>query len=198
MTILVKICGVTSVEALDAAIAAGADAVGFVFHEPSPRHLTPERAAKLARRLPRGVLAVAVTLHPEQADVDRVLDAFLPDAWQSDEEDFDRLRLPESIERWPVLRRAADARPLARRVLFDAPVSGSGQHAHWNDAEPIARQSELILCGGLAASNVAQAIAAVRPFGVDVSSGVERAPGIKDCARIRAFIHAARAAAVAE
>ena len=198
MTILVKICGMTSMDAIDAAVEAGAGAVGFVFHAPSPRRLTPWQAARLAERLPKGVLAVAVTLHPAQEEVDRVLDEFRPDAWQTDAEDFGRFDLPAGIERWPVLRaKSAEAAPLARRVLFDASQSGIGRRARWDDAESIARQSELILGGGLDAANVAQAIAAVRPFGVDVSSGVESAPGVKDAARIRAFVQAARAARAA-
>lgn len=195
MTLLVKICGVTTEEAVDAAVEAGADAVGFVLHAPSPRDLDPERAAALARRLPRGVASVAVTLHPRQADVERVLQAFVPDIWQSDAADFDVLRLPAGIERLRVLRCARDASPAAGRVLFEAPESGAGRRADWPAAAVLARTNDLILGGGLDADNVGAAIAAVRPAGVDVSSGVEREPGIKDPARIRAFVAAARAEA---
>ena len=98
MTVFVKICGVTDEASLDAAVAAGADAVGFVFHLPSPRHLAPRRAAELAGRLPGGVLAVAVTRHPAPDLVHRVLEAFQPDAWQTDAMDFERIRLPRAIE----------------------------------------------------------------------------------------------------
>lgn len=191
MTVFVKICGVTDEAALDAAVEAGADAVGFVFHGPSPRDIAPARAAELARRLPGGVLVVAVTMHPSQADVDRVLEVFQPGAWQTDAVDFDGLRLPDAIQRWPVLRNARGG-PLPPRLVFDAPVSGRGRRARWSVAAAIARSSELILGGGLDAENVAEAILAVRPFGVDVSSGVERAPGVKDVRRIQAFIEAAR------
>lgn len=190
----IKICGVTTAEAVDAAVAAGADAIGFVFHAGSPRNVAPHQAAALARDLPRGMLCVAVTSHPEQALIDRVLEAMEPDVWQSDADDFCSLRIPESIERWPVLRQLATAPQRSRRVLFESPVSGSGQCADWSAASVMARTGELILGGGLDATNVGRAIAIVRPFGVDVSSGVERAPGVKDARRIREFIVAARIA----
>ena len=192
MTLFVKICGVTTEEAADAAVAAGADAIGFVFHAPSPRNLLPGRAAALARNLPPGVLCVAVTLHPEQAVIDRVLESMMPDAWQSDAADFDVLHIPAVIERWPVLRQHGSAPKGPRRVVFESPASGSGWRADWTAASAMARTAELILGGGLDATNVGRAIAAVRPFGVDVSSGVERSPGVKDARRIREFIVAAR------
>ena len=198
MNVFVKICGVTDEASLDAAVAAGADAVGFVFHLPSPRHLAPRRAAELAARLPGGVLAVAVTRHPEPDFVHRVLEAFQPDAWQTDAADFDRIRLPPAIQCWPVLRDDTTvAQAAGGRVVFDAPESGQGRCADWRAAAMLARRSELILGGGLDAGNVAAAIAAVRPFGVDVSSGVESAPGVKDLTRIQAFVAAARSSAAA-
>jgi phosphoribosylanthranilate isomerase len=132
-------------------------------------------------------------MHPRQADVDRVLAEFLPDIWQSDAADFDAMYLPEGIERWRVLRDARAVAPGAGRVLFDAAESGAGRRADWPAAAAIARRSALILGGGLDASNIGAAIAAERPIGVDVSSGVESAPGIKDVSRIRAFVAAARA-----
>jgi phosphoribosylanthranilate isomerase len=192
MMLFVKICGVTTAEAVDAAVAAGADAIGFVFHAPSPRDIEPRRAALLARKLPRGVMSVAVTLHPVQDLVDRVLDSMTPDAWQSDAADFGVVSIPGTIERWPVLRHRVAAPQGSRRVLFESPASGSGECADWPVASVIARTSELILGGGLDSTNVGRAIATVRPFGVDVSSGVESAPAIKDARRIREFIAAAR------
>ena len=192
MSLFVKICGVTTAAALDAAVAAGADAVGFVFHAPSPRHLEPREAAVLARRLPQGVASVAVTLRPDRATVAGILKEFIPDAWQSDAGDFDALDLPATIERWPVIRHAGVAQALPRRAVFDAPASGQGMRGDWRTAAALARRCELVLAGGLDPSNVADAIAAVRPFGVDVSSGVEHAPGVKDAGLIRAFVAAAR------
>ncbi len=192
MSLLVKICGVTTEEAIEAAVAAGADAVGFVFHEASPRNLSPGRAAVLSALLPRGVASVAVTLHPRQELVEQVLGAFMPDVWQTDAADLDTFELPASIGRWPVYRHAAPGNPLPGRLLFDSSLSGSGLRADWRCAAEMARRSELVLAGGLDATNVAEAIASVRPFGVDASSGVERAPGVKDPGLIRSFVRAAR------
>lgn len=194
MSLLVKICGVTTEEAVNAAIAAGADALGFVFHGPSPRSIEPVRAAALAAALPPSILRVAVTLHPSQALVDRVLAEFEPDVWQSDADDFMGLVLPPTIARWPVWRSGNTSSAPPPRLLFEAAVSGAGTKADWSAAAALARRCGLILGGGLDAANVGAAIAAVRPYGVDVSSGVERAPGSKDPALIRAFIEAARAA----
>jgi len=196
MNLLVKICGITGHDALGAAVDAGADAVGFVFHAPSPRNLAPAEAAALAAHLPPGVRAVAVTWHPTQATVDAVLAAFAPDAWQTDAVDFDRLSLPARVERWPVYR-AGRPTPatLPFRLLFEGPRSGAGEVADWSEAAGLARRTELILGGGLTAGNVGVAIASVRPFGVDVSSGVESAPGHKDPERVRQFVSAARKAA---
>jgi phosphoribosylanthranilate isomerase len=196
MNILVKICGLMTPEAIEAAISAGADAVGFVFHGPSPRNVSPESAGCLAARLPPGVRKVAVTLHPDQSLVDEVLAALAPDAWQTDAADFDWLRLPAGIERWPVVRSGArPPHPLPARLLFEGPRSGAGEVADWSVAATLAGRTELILGGGLTAANVAAAVVAVRPFGVDVSSGVESSPGRKDLTRITEFVATARAAA---
>lgn len=196
MNILVKICGITTQEALEAALTAGADAVGFVFHEPSPRHLTPAQAADLAVRVPPGVRKVAVTLHPSQPAVDAILAAFAPDVWQTDADDFDRIALPARVERWPVFRAGAGPRQsLPFRLLFEGPRSGAGEVADWSQAAEVASRVELILGGGLTPDNVGAAIAAVRPFGVDVSSGVESAPGRKDPSLVWKFVTAARKAA---
>lgn len=195
MSLFVKICGITSDADATAAAAAGADAVGFVFHTPSPRNLEPGRAAAIARALPIQVLRVVVTLHPRQALVDAVLASFAPDVWQTDAADFGEIRLPPSIARWPVLRSGGpQPEPPPPRLLFEAATSGAGTQADWIAAARLAQRSELLLGGGLRVENVARAIAAVRPWGVDVSSGVEREPGVKDAAMIREFITAARAA----
>jgi len=195
MSLLVKICGVITDEAINAAVASGADAIGFVFHGPSPRSIEPLRAVALTRSLPASVLRVAVTLHPSQALIDRVLAEFEPDVWQSDAADFDSLRLPPEIAQWPVWRSGSTLRVAPPpRLLFEAAASGVGAQADWTAAAGLARQCGLILGGGLDAANVGAAIAAVRPYGVDVSSGVEREPGVKDPALIRRFVEAARAA----
>jgi phosphoribosylanthranilate isomerase len=196
VTIWVKICGLNSPEAVAAALAAGADALGFVFHAASPRHVTPAAAAELVRTVPPGVLRVAVTRHPTQAELDAVLAGFAADVLQTDAADLDALRLPAALGRLPVLR---TGRPLPDRLparcLYESADSGRGATADWQAAAALANRTELVLAGGLSAANVAAAIAAVRPFGVDVSSGVERAPGRKDAGLIRDFIAAARVAA---
>jgi phosphoribosylanthranilate isomerase len=199
MKLAVKICGLRRPEDVEAAARAGADAVGFVFHAASPRHLAPPAAAALARRVPAGVLKVAVTLHPAQSLVDAVLREFHPDVWQTDADDLASLALPADVALWPVLRAgAALPAALPRRLLFEGARSGAGEAADWTLAAALAQRAELILGGGLSPDNVATAIRAVRPWGVDVSSGVESAPGVKDADRIRRFVQAARGAALGE
>ena len=198
MTIWIKICGLNSPDALAAAVAAGADAVGFVFHATSPRNLAPAAAAALAATVPPGIAKVAVTRHPSQAEVDAIIAALAPDLLQTDAADFAQLELPAGLARLPVLRTGEPLpEPLPRRCLYESADSGRGARADWRTAGALARRAELVLAGGLTPDNVAAAIAAVRPFGVDVSSGVESAPGRKDARRIREFIAAARAAAAA-
>jgi phosphoribosylanthranilate isomerase len=105
--------------------------------------------------------------------------------------------LPKELSVLPVMRPGADAAcALPRRVLFEGPVSGSGQTTDWEAASQLARRSEVILAGGLNPENVGAALRHVRPFGVDVSSGVESAPGVKSTARIQDFVAAARRAAL--
>ena len=194
MSLFVKICGIMDLAGLEAAVEAGADAVGFVFHAPSSRNVVPAGAALLAARLPRSMMTVAVTLHPDQRLVDEVLAAFQPDAWQSDAADIATLEIPGEMQRWPVYRGGEVLQALPPRVLFEGAQSGAGQVANWSLAARWARATEVILGGGLTPSNVAAAVKAVRPFGVDVSSGVELAPGRKDPQRVGEFVAAARAA----
>jgi phosphoribosylanthranilate isomerase len=196
MSGFVKICGLTDETAVAAALAAGADAIGFVFAA-SPRQVTPARAAELARPARGRALCVAVTLHPAQGDIDAILAGFAPDVLQTDADDFATLSLPASLARLPVLRSGAPGFSPAR-VLFEGPRSGTGRVADWDAARSLAAQCELILAGGLGPDNVAAAIARVQPFGVDVSSGVESAPGHKDPQRIATFITSARNAFAAQ
>lgn len=195
MSGFVKICGLTDEAAVRAALEAGADAIGFVFAR-SPRQVTPQRAAELAAPARGRALCIAVTLHPAQRDVDAILAGFRPDALQTDAEDFASLQLPPSLARLPVLRSGgtADAVTAHARVLFEGPRSGTGRVADWDAARRVASRCEMILAGGLDPDNVADAIAQVRPFGVDVSSGVESAPGRKDPLRIASFVERARRA----
>jgi len=191
----IKICGLRTIEAIDAAVGAGANAVGFVFHDTSPRNLAVEDARALQRAVPAGIERVAVFLHPSQALLDVVLMAIEPDWVQTDASDLAGLQLPAGQSVLPVLRSgAAHPGPLPPRCLFESPSSGSGERADWTAAARVARTSQLVLAGGLDPSNVGEAVRAVRPFGVDVSSGVESSRGVKDAARIREFIRAARGA----
>jgi len=193
----IKICGLTTDAGVAAAVGAGADAIGFVF-APSKRKVTAQQANEFARHVSGGITRVAVMQHPSQAQVDEVLSVFRPDALQTDAEDLANLRLPAWLRLIPVLRAGrAVPQPLPGRILFEGPVSGTGQLADWSAAAGLARRAELILAGGLNAGNVGDAVLAVGPFGVDVSSGVEREAGVKDPMKIRDFILAARAAAAA-
>lgn len=192
MSLWVKICGLTTHEGVEAAIDAGADAVGFVF-APSQRQVTAQRAAELAAGIPKHVVRVAVMQHPAQALVDEVWQVFRPDVLQTDAQDLAGLFVPEALAVMPVMRAGRELPPtLPRRLLFEGPVSGSGATADWQVAAELARRTQLVLAGGLNPINVTAAAHAVRPFGVDVSSGVEREPGIKDAGKIQEFVRAAR------
>jgi phosphoribosylanthranilate isomerase len=192
----IKICGMTSEAAVAAALAARVDAIGFVFAD-SPRRLSPEQARELARPARGRVKCVAVTRHPQARVVAEILAVFAPDVLQTDTADLAALDLPMGLELLPVLRSGAPApQPLPRRVLFEGPVSGSGRASDWRAAQALAGQCELVLAGGLTSGNVAAAIAAVHPFGVDVSSGVEAQPGVKSPRAISEFVAAVRAAEV--
>ncbi len=189
----IKVCGMTTPEAVDAAVATGSDAIGFVFAT-SPRRVTFEVACRLAQPARGKVRCVAVTRHPEQSWVDELLSVFQPDVLQSDAQDFERLQLPSELERLPVVReRLAESTP-PPRLLFEGAVSGAGRTCDWGSAARAARRTQLVLAGGLNPANIGDAIVAVAPFGVDVSSGVEARPGIKDPSEINRFVTAARAA----
>ncbi len=195
-TMWIKVCGLTSEDAVTAALEAGADAIGFVF-APSVRQVTPAEAARLAAPARGRVACVAVARHPGKALVAEILDVFAPDVLQTDAVDLATIDVAGRCATLPVLRSgAAVPAPLPARLLYEGPVSGSGQVADWAAAHALARQAELVLAGGLDSRNVGEAIRAVRPFGVDVSSGVESVPGVKSPARIHEFVQAARAARV--
>lgn len=201
MTLWLKICGMTDAEAVSAALEAGADAIGFVF-APSVRQVTPAQAARLAIPARGRASCVAVTQHPAAELIAAIRDEFMPDFLQTDWQDLatvtsarDYLQSPSPFP-LPVLRSGAPwPSPLPTRVLYEGAASGTGQVADWTAAAALARRCELILAGGLDLANVAAAIATVRPFGVDVSSGVEASPGRKSPRKILDFVAMARAAA---
>ena len=190
----VKICGITDADAVRAAAAAGADALGFVF-APSPRAVAPEKAAELATLAPSTIVRVAVFRHPSRAWFERVVGIFAPDWVQTDAEDLPNLRLPKGAVALPVWRNGSVAHGAARapRVLFEGVRSGTGTTADWDEARALATATELVLAGGLSAANLAAAVRHVRPWGVDVSSGVEHAPGRKDPGKISEFVARVRA-----
>jgi phosphoribosylanthranilate isomerase len=191
----VKICGINSRDALTAAVDAGADALGFVFAE-SVREISPHKAALLCRDLPQTVRRVAVMRHPTSAQLEIVMKEFWPDWLQTDVADFDELSVPPDCTALPVYRdaliKAALPTRWPRRLVFEGAQSGQGQLPDWNLAGRIAEEADLILAGGLSTENLVDAIRRVRPWGVDVSSGVEKAPGIKCPNKIRQFVALAR------
>jgi len=200
----IKICGLTCEADVDAAVEAGADAVGFVLYPPSPRALTIERAAALAARLPAFVTPVALFVNAplEQIEAAAAAIANLTLQFHGDE-----TPVQCALARRPYLRAARVAAGLdlldfasrfrdAQALLLDAHVEGyggGGKTFDWSLIPPSVPRP-LVLSGGLNAANVGAGILRVRPWAVDVSSGVERAKGIKDADAIRRFCDAVRAA----
>jgi len=196
MTTLVKICGMTDSSAVRAAVAAEADAIGFVFYAKSPRNVSAEQARQLAKDIPANIRRVAVMLHPDVALWKEVETVFRPDILQTDNEDFSCLQVAAGIEKWPVIREGSirDETAFPETFVYEGRKSGSGEVVNWAIAADIAQRGNMILAGGLDIENVGEAIRQVAPYGVDVSSAVESERGKKDVAKIAAFIAAARSA----
>jgi len=193
MSVFVKICGLTERVHVEAAIEAGADAIGFVFAQ-SVRQISIKNALKITQNIPKNILRIAVMLHPKQQDWNMIANEFRPDVLQTDAVDFEYLSVPRGIERWPVFREhQRDVElPLKRKFVYEGEKSGHGMRVDWDRAALIASKDNLILAGGLSHKNVCEAISLVHPFGVDVSSAVESEPGKKDINKIKAFINAAK------
>jgi phosphoribosylanthranilate isomerase len=197
----VKICGITSEEDALLAVAMGADAVGFVF-APSTRQLQPVQAYDIVRRLPPDILTVGVFRdEAPQRVVDIVHQVGLRAAQLHGHESpadtaFVRERVRLVFKAFPAGSSALDRvhEYRADAVLIDSATPGSGQVFDWLLAEGIPLDRRVILAGGLTAENVTEAVQLVRPWGVDVSSGVEASPGRKDARKLRDFIERARAA----
>jgi phosphoribosylanthranilate isomerase len=199
---MIKVCGITRREDADAAVRHGATAVGFVFWPRSPRYVAPEVAADIVRGLPPDVMAVGVFVDEPLETIRDVastvglrgiqLHGDEPPAFASalDGQVLKAMKVGQAAE--------AEAWPAETLILLDAidPVlrGGTGTPVDWAAAAAVARRRPVVLAGGLTSENVGDAVETVRPFGVDVSSGVERAPGIKDHDEIRRFVHSARAA----
>ncbi|MCZ6792068.1 MAG: phosphoribosylanthranilate isomerase [Planctomycetota bacterium] len=198
----VKVCGVRRLEDGELAVDLGAWAVGFIFHPPSPRHVDPAEAAGIISRLGEDVLTVgvfvdrpveevhriaseldlgAIQLHggerPEYAAEVRAAGAWKGEIWKS-------LRVGPQFDEEGVGRYAAFARILLDTYRPEAP-GGTGETFDWDVARRVQGQRPILLAGGLKPSNVEEALACVRPEGVDVSSGVEHRPGVKDPAKLR-------------
>jgi phosphoribosylanthranilate isomerase len=141
------------------------------------------------------VETVVVTRHPAPTFARGVCRRVRPDWLQTDAQDFADIQLPEAVRALPVYRDEQPPSPLPKRLLFEGANSGTGQTCDWGRARSVAAQTQLVLAGGLNPDNVADAVTQVRPFGVDVSSGVERERGQKDIDKIHQFVAAARAAA---
>ncbi|HEU4530755.1 MAG TPA: phosphoribosylanthranilate isomerase, partial [Steroidobacteraceae bacterium] len=151
--VFIKICGMTSVSAVIAAVECGVDAIGFVF-APSARRVTPEQAARLCEQAPPGLLRIAVTQHPEQSLVDEICAVLAPDYLQTDLEDLPHLRLAAGVQPLPVLRQGAAApSELPARLLFEGAASGTGTVADWERARELSRRAQVVLAGGLTPAN---------------------------------------------
>ena len=194
MSLIVKICGLQTPADVDTAVQAGADAIGFVFYPKSVRYVTIQQACEAALIAPSHVRRVAVMHHPSNTEWQAVLHEFTPDVLQTDIEDFDTLDVPSVVQRWPVLREHRETIELPGTFLYEGAKSGQGKVVDWTRASKLARGGKMILAGGLTPDNVAAAIDAVRPAGVDASTGLESAPGEKDATLITRFVAAARSA----
>jgi phosphoribosylanthranilate isomerase len=211
MSLILKICGLSTRETLDVALDAGADMVGFVFFPPSPRHLSLEMARDLGKHAKRRAIKVALTVDADDATLANIVEALQPDVLQlHGSETVARLRDIKQRFGLPVMRAiavetAADLASLpgyaavADSLLFDARApkgatrpGGLGAAFDWHVLENLDLKLPFMVSGGLNAGNVAEAVRVTRAGGVDVSSGVERAPGVKDPEMIRAFVRAAR------
>jgi phosphoribosylanthranilate isomerase len=212
MSLIVKICGLSTGETLDVALDAGADMVGFVFFPASPRHLSLETARDLGRQVRRRASKVALTVDADDATLANVVEALQPDRLQlHGSETVARLRDIKQKFGLPVMKviaveTAADLASLpgyaavADSILFDARAprdatrpGGLGAVFDWHVLDHLDLKLPFMVSGGLNARNVAEAVRLTGAAGVDVSSGVERAPGVKDAEMIRGFIRAARA-----
>ena len=198
----VKICGITNEDDALLAVAMGADALGFVF-APSPRQIAAQRVYDITRRLPPEILTVGVFRDEHPARVIDIVHRSGVKAAQlhGNETPAETLDVGRSV-RWVIKAFAAGSPQLPQAlrhgtdlVLVDAPSPGSGKVFNWDLAAEAPEGVRVILAGGLTPENVADAIEAVEPWGVDVSTGVETSPGTKDALKLKRFIENARKAA---
>lgn len=213
MSLDIKICGLKTAQALEAALAGGATHVGFIFFAKSPRNVEPATAGQLRRAAGGRTRAVAVTVDADDALLDAIVTAMSPDMLQLHGRETPA-RVAEVKARYglPVMKAFSVAEPadleklapfrgVADRFLFDArPPKGSelpggnGVSFDWRLLAGLDRDVDYMLSGGLNAANIGDALRLAKPPGIDVSSGVERAPGVKDAALIETFFKAVAAA----
>ena len=202
----VKICGITNLEDAAAAVEAGADALGFVFHPKSPRYILPALAKQIIMGLPPLVIAVGVFVDEEQQIVRSLMDDCGLELAQLHGHEsaaychelgrpvLKALRVKDrsSFLALAEFQGRAGVRGFVLDAFSDQAYGGTGLVIDWQLAAEVARAANILLAGGLTPDNVAKAIQSVQPYGVDVSSGVEREPGKKDHEKVRAFIRAVR------
>lgn len=212
MSIIVKICGLSTADTLEAAVTAGADMVGFVFFPPSPRHLDIDFADSLGRQVRSRAAKVALTVDADDDLLDAIVEQLRPDWFQfHGSESPDRLRSIKRIYGLPVMKAlpvstTADLDAVknyagvADRILFDAKPpkdatrpGGLGTSFDWELLRNVDVAAPYLVSGGISAHNVAEALRVTKAHGVDVSSGVETAPGVKNVGLIQDFLRAARA-----
>lgn len=211
MPALVKICGLSTPETLDVALDAGADMVGFVFFPPSPRHVSLGAARDLGRRVAGRAQKVALAVDADDETLENSIDALQPDILQlHGGESIARVRDIKARFGLPVMKvigvetkadldKVAGYAAVADRILFDARApkeatrpGGLGVPFDWNLLEGLKLDVPFMVSGGMNSDNVAEAMRVTRAPGVDISSGVESAPGVKDPGMIRDFIRAVR------
>lgn len=214
MSLTVKICGLSTPDTLDAALDAGADMVGFVFFPPSPRHLQFDLARVLGARVRGRAQKVALTVDADEAFLQSIVEALQPDIVQlHGSESAGQIHAIRRKFGMPVMKavpiagkddlaRIAAYATVADRLLFDARApreatrpGGLGNTFDWHLLKDVQTRVPFMLSGGLDAGNVGEALRITRAPAIDVSSGVERAPGVKDIDKIKAFVRAARSAA---
>jgi phosphoribosylanthranilate isomerase len=200
---LLKICGITRLEDALHAARHGADALGFVFWHESPRYIDPSRAAAIIAALPEGVMTVGVFVNES---IDAIREVVAQTGISAVQLHGDESAEYATTLGWPVLRaisvdeaeETCPAWPVNTTFLVDAvdrvQRGGTGRLADWNRAAALARTRRIVLAGGLTDANVAEAIVKVGPFGVDVSSGVEDEPGVKNSEKVARFLESARSA----
>ena len=205
-SVKVKVCGITNAEDARAAVEAGADALGFIFYEQSPRYVVPAVASRIIAELPPLIVTVGVFVNEGMATVRSIMDTCgLAMAQLHGDENasychelsrpsMKALRLKDrgSLLALAEYQGRGGVRGFVLDTFSELTYGGTGQVTDWALAADVAKSTRILLAGGLTPDNVTEAIRAVRPYGVDVSSGVEAAPGKKDPAKIRAFLEAVR------